>query len=97
MIYYVSAIKALDHFNVTNQGGLPKANLRPYRLHQDDVVGVEPPRYPLGNTVDIGTFARHLQIASLTGIRCGGEGTGSNWLRRRNAPARVAVVHPRPS
>jgi hypothetical protein len=31
----------------------------------------------LGNTVDIGAFARHLQIASLTGIRCGGESTCS--------------------
>ena len=27
--------------------------------------------------MDIGTFARHLQIASLTGIRCGGESTCS--------------------
>ena len=41
---YVSTIKALDHFSDTSPGGQPKANLRPYRLHQDDVVGVEPLR-----------------------------------------------------
>ncbi len=38
----MNIIKALDPFNVTLKGGQPKADLRPYRRHQDDVVGVNP-------------------------------------------------------
>jgi hypothetical protein len=36
----MNKIKALTNFDVTNQGGQPKA--RPYRLHQDNVAGVNP-------------------------------------------------------